>query len=207
MPDPTSSLLKHPKIWRGSTEQSGQNKITYIPTGYPSLTEKLPGHGWPAGALTEIVSDGVGIGELRLVMPALAHLTREGRRLAWIAPPYIPYAPALAQYEIVLSRIVVVQTTSKMESLWAAEQILRNHSIGAVLLWSYPNDERKLRRLQLAAEAGGSWGVLFGSSVSQSSPAALRLRLSPSLAGSNGKPMLQVLKCRGGAPGEFVWKE
>ena len=207
MPDQISSLLKHPKIWRGGTQQTGQSDSAYIPTGYPSLTEGLPGNGWPGGALTEIVSDGVGIGELRLVMPALAHLSREGRWLAWIAPPYTPYAPALEQYQIVLSRTVVVQTTCITESLWAAEQILRNASTGAVLLWSYPNDGRKLRRLQLAAEAGGSWGVLFGGSCSQSSPAALRLRLSTSPPGSNNKPLVQVLKCRGGAPGAFLWKE
>ena len=203
----TSSLLKHSKLWRGSTRQSGQHDIQDIPTGYPSITEGLPGNGWPAGALTEIVSDGAGIGELRLVMPALADLTRQGRWLAWIAPPYIPYAPALEQYGMVLSRTVVVQTTSVTESLWAAEQILRNKSTGAVLLWSYPAYDRKLRRLQLAAEAGGSWGVLFARSSSQSSPAALRLRLSASPPGSGSAPTVRVLKCRGGAPGAFLWKE
>ena len=199
-------MLKHPKLWRG-TRQSNANDPRAIPAGYPSVTENLPGNGWPAGALTEIASAGAGIGELRLVMPALAHLTREGRWLAWIAPPYIPYAPALEQYGAVLSRIVVAQTTSVAESLWAAEQILRNPNTGAVLLWSYPADTRKLRRLQLAAEMGDSWGVLFARSVSPSSPAALRLHLSPSPPGSGGAPMVRVLKCRGGAPGTFLWKE
>lgn len=207
MSDQISSLLKHPKLWRASDQQSGPDERTHIPTGYPSLTEKLPGNGWPVGALTEIVSDGVGIGELRLVMPALASLTRKGRWLTWITPPYIPYAPALAQYGVVLSRIMVVQTVSPLESLWTAEQILRNDTAGAVLLWSYPNDERKLRRLQLAAEVGGSWGVLFTRSSSHSSPAALRLRLDTSSCGPSRRPMVRVLKCRGGSPSEFPWKE
>lgn len=208
MQDRTSiDLLKHPKLWRGSTRQSSASDAQDIPTGYPSITENLPGNGWPAGALTEIVSDGVGVGELRLVMPALAHLTCQGRWLAWIAPPYIPYAPALEQYGAVLSRIVVVQTTSVTESLWAAEQILRNRNTGAVLLWSYPADDRKLRRLQLAAEVGSSWGVLFARTSSPSSPAALRLCLSPSSPDSGGASMVRVLKCRGGAPGTFLWKE
>ena len=156
MQDQIASLLAHPKIWRGSAGKPGHDTRN-IPPGYPFLADKLPGNGWPAGALTEIVSDGAGIGELRLIMPALAHLTGQGQWLAWIAPPYIPYAPALEQSGIMLSRTVVVQSTSMLESLWAAEQILRNKSTGAVLLWSYPADERKLRRLQLAAETGGSW--------------------------------------------------
>lgn len=207
MSDQISSLLKHPKLWRASEQKSDQSEHRYIPTGYPSLEENLPGNGWPVGALTEIVSDAVGIGELRLVMPALASLTRKGRWLVWITPPYIPYAPALARYGIVLSRTMVVQAVSHLESIWAAEQILRNHMAGAVLLWSYPNDGRKLRRLQLAAEAGGSWGVLFTRSPSHSSPAALRLRLDTSSFETTREPMVQVLKCRGGSPGEFSWEE
>ena len=35
------------------------------------------------------------IGELQLVIPALAALSRE-RWILWLSPPYIPYAPALA---------------------------------------------------------------------------------------------------------------
>ncbi|MGH8653199.1 MAG: hypothetical protein ACREYE_14005 [Gammaproteobacteria bacterium] len=45
--------------------------------------------------MTEIIAPRAGIGTLSLVMPALTRLGRADRWLAWIDPPYIPYAPAL----------------------------------------------------------------------------------------------------------------
>ena len=56
----------------------------------------MPGGGWPTGARTEILSGRAGIGELQLVLPALAALSWAGKRVVWLAPPHLPYAPALA---------------------------------------------------------------------------------------------------------------
>ena len=67
--------------------------------GLRGLDRCLPGGGWPARGSIEILADRTGIGELSLLMPALARLVRRGARggwLAWIAPPHQPYAPALA---------------------------------------------------------------------------------------------------------------
>ena len=65
------------------------------------LDGQLPGGGWPDSGLVELLPNESGIGELRLLMPALAKLSREARWIAWIAPPYLPYAPALASAGIV----------------------------------------------------------------------------------------------------------
>ena len=50
-----------------------------------------------------------------------------------------------------------------------------------MLLWSATEDERSLRRLQLAAETGSAFAFLFRppSSLRRPSPAALRLALYP----------------------------
>ena len=43
------------------------------PTGHARLDARLPGKGWPLGAMTELISrNRPGLGEFRLLFPALA---------------------------------------------------------------------------------------------------------------------------------------
>ena len=70
------------------------------------LDAELPGGGWPATALIEILPQHEGIGELRILGHTLARLSNEGRSLAWIAPPHLPYAPALQAAGIDLARLL-----------------------------------------------------------------------------------------------------
>ena len=166
------------------------------PTGFANFDALLPGGGWPVGAITELMPETQGIGELSLLLPALAKLSRAGRYLVWIAPPCLPYPLALAQHGLVLNRLVLVQAHDAHSVLWAAEQALRCPAIGAVLAWPATLDDRRVRRLQLAAETGGSCGVLYRppSAALQPSPAALRLRLTALKAGLH----VEIQKARGG---------
>ncbi|MCP4042167.1 MAG: SOS cell division inhibitor SulA, partial [Gammaproteobacteria bacterium] len=95
MSPPLTDLLRHPAIWRAGRPAAASYGT--LATGFTGLDAALPGGGWPVGALTEIFTAGDGIGELRLIMPALARLSSEGRWIVWVTPPYIPYAPALQQ--------------------------------------------------------------------------------------------------------------
>ena len=160
-------------------QANDQTQAIAVPTGFAELDAALPGGGWPVGAITELMPEAQGIGELSLLMPALAQLCRSGRYLAWIAPPCLPYPPALVQHGIALERLLLVQAPDARSVLWAAEQVLRCPAIGAVLAWPAALNDRRVRRLQLAAEAGGSCGLLYRppSAAQQPSPAALRLRL------------------------------
>jgi hypothetical protein len=169
------------------------------PSGFPELDASLPGGGWPVGAIAELMSDAIGIGELSLLVPALSRLARAGRYIAWIAPPHLPYAPGLAQRGLPLERVLLIQTHSLQQSLWATEQALRCPAVGAVLGWPAYIVDKNVRRLQLAAEAGGSLGILYRplEAAQQSSPAALRLRLH---AASDGLA-IEIQKSRGGAAG------
>jgi hypothetical protein len=166
------------------------------PTGFADFDALLPGGGWPVGAITELMPETQGIGELSLLLPALAQLSRAGRYLVWIEPPCLPYPPALAQHGLVLNRLLLVQAHEAATVLWAAEQALRCPAIGAVLAWPAALDDRRVRRLQLAAETGGSCGLLYRppSAALQPSPAALRLRLRPRGAGLH----VEIQKARGG---------
>jgi len=185
-----AQLCRHGQ-WNRSAQALG--------SGYASLDERLPGGGWPIGAITELLSDTPGIGELGLLLPALLQLARDGRYIAWIAPPYLPYAPALAQRQLPLERMLVIRAPGTQEAQWAAEQALRCPAIGAVLGWCAHILDRSVRRLQLAAEAGGSLGILHrpAQAASTPSPAALRLRLRPAAAGL----VLDIHKARGGRAG------
>lgn len=188
------SVLQHPGIWRGN--QRAQTAEDALPTGFAALDELLPGGGWPRGALTELLLSRQGIGELQLLMPALASLSEADGWLAWVAPPYVPYAAALAAVGIDLRRLVVAKPQTEADAWWTAEQALRSGACGSLLAWLRAADERRMRRLQLAAETGHTWGVLFrhARAAQDRSPAALRLLLEPAAGGL----AVHVLKRRGG---------
>ena len=189
-------LRRHPAMWR--REAPPANALS---TGFPILDAVLPDAGWPMGALTEILVPQAGAGELRLVLPALAELGARGCWLAWVGPPHVPYAPALAARGIALSRILWVRGDNPAQQLWSAEQALRSGVCGAVLAWPARVHPRRLRRLQLAAESGGAWALLFRGEAppEDASPASLRLRVMPAEKGL----AVEVLKCRG-KPGARV---
>ena len=190
MHETLQTLFRDRRIWQGEVAAA---PAAGTPTGCIDLDEALPGGGWPTASLTEILIEHHGLGELALLMPALARLSRGERAIVWVAPPFIPYAPALADAGLDLKRLLIVQAETPSDVLWSAEQALRSGSCAAVLVWTEPSP-RWLRRLQLAAEAGSSWGMLFRTAEAQSrsSYATLRLRVR---AGQ-----LELLKCRGGRP-------
>lgn len=145
------ALLDQRRVWKGrpaTRPASGQ------PTGHAGLDAALPIGGWPEGALSEILIPADGVGELGLLWPALARLTRAGERVVLVAPPYVPFAPAWQAAGVDLRQLEMVEAASPRDALWATEQCLRSGSCGAVLCWPAKADDRALRRLQVAAEAG-----------------------------------------------------
>ena len=170
-------LQRHP-VWRGGTLAEG---VAALPTGFAALDAELPGAGWPRQALTELLTDEAGIGELELILPALAALTRAGRRTVWVAPPHVPYAPALAAAGVDLVNLLVVRAPERRDALWAAEQALRSGSCHALAAWLPRPRYAELQRLAVAAEASHAAAFLFRplAAARESSPAALRLALEP----------------------------
>jgi hypothetical protein len=186
------AVLNHPAVWRGS---ECAQVAPGIATGFAELDAHLPGGGWPTGAITEIYAERAGVGEVKLTVPAAARLTQEGRWVTVIAPPHVPYAPALAAHGVRLERLLLIQPGSAEDNLWASEQALRASCCGAVLLWQEHVHERALRRLQLAAESASTSLILFRSArVAPASPAALRLHVSR----AEGRTVVRILKRRGG---------
>lgn len=202
-------LLEHPAIWRGRSVA----RTATLGTGCRRLDEALPGGGWPAAGLTEILTARSGLGELRLLIPLIARLGRQSppRWTAWISPPFEPYAPALIAAGVPLERQLVVRTK---DCAWAIEQALDSGGCAIVLAWLAPHTAlaqtsrvTMLRRLQLATQRSHVPAFLFRSLTEavQASPAELRLSFEPSLDGGR----LQLVKSRGGErrPLDICWRE
>jgi cell division inhibitor SulA len=191
-----ATLLAHPAIWRGG---DCAPEPAALASGFALLDAALPGRGWPQGALTEMLVEREGIGEMHLTLPALARVQAQGRDVVWIVPPYRPYAPALAAAGLDLARLLVVRCREPKDALWAFEQALRAPECGAAFAWLGTHDERALRRLQVAAREGRTWGVLWRRPGQRGSATAapLRLALSPHAGPHLGQLAVHVLKRRG----------
>jgi protein ImuA len=188
-------------VWRGdqldrSAAVGGDGAALQRATGHAALDAELPGGGWPAAGLTELLLAAPGGGELRLLAPSLSE-----RSLLWIAPPFMPYAPALAALGLALDRLVVVTPNSAADAAWAAEQALRSGALGAVLWWEAPSARvstlpATLRRLHLAAMEGRTplFALRPAAVRAQSSPAPLRLAIEPL---GDAKLAVDVFKRRG----------
>jgi len=187
-------LLEHPTIWRGRSAAHQRG----LPSGFAALDAYLPGYGWPRTGLIEILVSRFGSGELYLLLPALAALTRAAaaRWCVWVAPPLMPFAPALVSQGIVLDRVAVV---GGARPLWAFEQVLGSGACDVALAWARWPKSREIRRLQLAAERGRTLGVLFRPrrAVREASAAVLRLSLQPISSGVR----ITLLKGRGAMRG------
>ena len=216
------NLIKRNDIWLAS--KISKDISQGISSTYPLLDQHLYGSGWPRDGLAELLLNKLGIGELRLLTPALAKLSQEQNRwLLWVSPPYIPYAPALAMAGINLDKVLIVKTTTLENTLWVIEKALASKSCSAVLAWpDYQTNnqtnttngaskkhfksalkEKQLRRLQVASKEGQSLGVLFRNTnaARNSSPAELRIQLqAQSPVSEHSRLELKILKRKGGWP-------
>lgn len=196
----------HPALWRA--HQVGRQRGVVQPSGFAELDAELPGGGWPARALTELLLPHPGIGELRLLAPALAALQREGRSVMLFDPPAAPCGWTLAALGLDLRHLVLVQARDGLKGparallpaadvLWALEQALKSGHVGAVLAW-LPARVRPeaVRRLQLAAQAHDGPAFLLRDTALQSRPSAAPLRLVLAPAGPD-ELALRIVKRRG----------
>jgi protein ImuA len=181
----------HPSLWRASQlAGSGGNTVD---TGYPVLSAELPGGGWPVGMLIDLMVQQAGVGEMRLLRPALATLT--DRPVALVQPPHIPNGPGLGYIGLSLDRLLQIRTSNTSDAFWSAEQILRAGSCGALILWAHHAKSSTLRRLHLAAQASETLFIVVRplTALQDSSPAVLRLALRPSAEGLT----VDIVKRRG----------
>ena len=107
-------LNSTPRLWKG--RQFSQAQPT-VPTGHARLDARLPGGGWPLGAVTELLCGNPGLGELSLLFPALAALGEQGQWVILIDPPWIPYPASLYAHGLCLERLMLARTGAEAGTL------------------------------------------------------------------------------------------
>jgi cell division inhibitor SulA/protein ImuA len=200
----TAELLQHPALWKAGALQ---REVETTGTGFEVLDRHLPGNGWPQAGLCELMLPSSGIGELKLLLPALKVLSRQARWIAWVNPPFIPYAPALKAAGVDVDKILLIHPKNHKDALWALERATRSGTCSAALAWL---DESQLRtkdtqRLQLAARQGSTLTCLFRpeKALEENSMAELRLvirRKKDETVNDDEALSVSLCKRRGGWP-------
>jgi len=188
---PPAPETLHPSLWRAS--QLARADVRCVDTGHAALSAQLPGGGWPTGTLVDLLLQQPGIGEMRLLRPALAAVA--ARRVVLLQPPHPPQALALAALGVAPAQVLWLKASRTADALWAAEQVLRSGSCGALLFWQNQIRSESLRRLHLAAQGGDTLFFLMRSlaAAQDASPAPLRLALRPQAGGID----IEFVKRRG----------
>lgn len=210
---PRQALPALAALWRA--HQLGTPPAGVTASGFAALDAELPGSGWPHQVLTELLLPHPGVGELRLLVPALARIAgasslQAGRSVMLFDPPAVLCGPALAQLGVDAQQLLVVhgregaratlglrRRLPSADVLWALEQALRSGHVGAVLAW-LPQCARAdaLRRLQLAAQSHDGPAFLFREVDARARPSAAPLRLLLQGAGID-RLSVRLLKRRG----------
>jgi len=197
-------VTRRSDTWRGRPPHFQDHRVSAnndchdsrsLATGYATLDAQLQQGGWPLHSTIELLSDGCGLGAMGLFLPAMEHLSEQGRWQVFIAPPYIPYAPLLAARGIDTRQVLLVHPKNRQDLLWATEQALRSTTCSAVFSWLGAQDYHysELRKLQLAAASGDSLAVLFrpNQACHHHAPSSLRLQMRE-------YRKVHILKQRGG---------
>lgn len=194
----------HPALWRAA--QLGGQRAPVTASGHDALDAVLPGGGWPHRALTELLLPHPGLGEVRLLAPALAARSAEQGCLMLFDPPADLCAPALAQLGLPVQQLLLVHSRQgshvrhllpSADALWALEQTLKSGHAGAVLAWLPARlGTDVLRRLQFAAQSHDGPAFVFRELAAQHKPSVAPLRLLLAAGGFDALT-LRVLKRRG----------
>lgn len=191
----------------------GPGHIPAAPLGVPEIDGALPWGGLAGGALHEMV--GAGDGAATGFASALAaRLSRGGAPVLWCLANSDLHAPGLAGFSLDPERLIVVRARKDREVLWAMEEGLRSGPLAVVVGETGVLDLTASRRLQLAAETGGTIGIAVRLERAGDFPTAAttrwRIIAAPSAESLEGVGMgnarwrVELLRCRGGEVGEWL---
>lgn len=181
-------------VWRGT--DMGEAVVRACGTGWSELDRELPGGGWPARSLTEILSPQPSLLEFRLAGGALRHATAAGKQVVLVGAPKRPHAPGLLREGLAADQVIWIEADQPAQRLWVVEQLVKSNAAGVILAWLPQARAEQIRRLQIAAL--GCEGPVFlcrpESARSESSAAPLRLHAS---VGLDWELLVNIFKRRG----------
>ena len=180
-----ATLLSHPAIWRGDDVAP---EPAAVPSGYRRARRRVARPRLAAGRADRASARArrhrrdpphaararapAGAAARRRVDRAAAQALRAGARRG---------GPRSRR------GLYIVACRTPQEALWAFEQALRAPECGAAFAWLATHDERVLRRLQVAARDGRTWGALWRRPGQRGSASAAPLRLALVAAGGQAR--------------------
>lgn len=176
-----------------------------VSSGFTALDAELPGGGLRLGTLVEWISERSGAGATCCALRSARAAMGDERPLVIVDGDDSFYPPGLRD-SVDWRRVLLVRCPDRRCLEWAADQALRTSGVGAVLVRYDFEDERRLRRWQLAAESGGTLGlvvrclprrpeVCFGD---------VRIGVTPRAAVEGRQVRLELLRSRQGGRGAVV---
>lgn len=177
-----------------------------LSTGCLPLDKLLPRGGLLRGTLVEWLAEHPGSGAGMLALMVARQACSEGRALAIMDRARRFYPPSVAAWGMDLENLLVLRPRSESEELWALEQVLRSPSVGAVWAPLARIDVREFRRLQLAAESGGTVGMLVRPADVRGEPswAEAQFLVRPRASPGGWRLHVEVTRSRGGTGGRSV---
>ncbi len=196
-----------------------------VSSGAAILDAMLPGKGLATGTMHEWVEhEGGGLACWLALLSARSALLgwdrRHHGRLVVLDREGTFYPPAAQALGIPLERLVLIRPKDHDELIWSADQALRSPVVSAVWGRLETLDDRDARRLQLAAEVGGSLGLWIRPQRALSQPSWADVRwyvrglppLSHTATKSSAAPSvtmersskrmeIRLVRCRGGRSG------
>ena len=192
----------------------------FISSGCAALDRLLPHRGFYRGILVEwLGSQGGAAATLAAIVArqacqdgaALVVIDQCSKNIAKAVAGYC-YPLALANLGLDLSQVIFVRPQSRKDYLWTLNQSLACRGVGAVLSWPQALDDRAFRGLQLAAEKGGSLGLLVRPLSARGQPtwSEVQLLVETLPAALSRSPLnridtlrrlrIEILRSRGGKP-------
>lgn len=185
-----TQLQREKRVWNAASVKSS---TAVTESYYPELDQLLQG-GFPVHGVVDIHSP-LASGELRLLLPCLR---QHKAMLVYINPPGKICAEQLHHYGIRIDQVLVINTPTKQQGLWAAETCLKSGACGAVLLWQNQLQVHQIKRLQLASETGNC--QFFWLRLSATDSISLPVTLGLSLQAKGDGVDVVIRKRKGGWP-------
>jgi len=185
-------------------ERGGRAAEGAVGLGLPEVDDALPGGGLLKDAVHEFLGSGAAVWAVllaaRLEGPVLWCLDDTRRE--------DPYGPGLAALGLDPARLTLARCRNPKEMLWVMEEGLRSTAPAIVI--AEPEADIGLiesRRLQLAAEAGGTLGLILREEggAGRLAPSALASRWQVDTQSGGGWHAV-LHRCRGAATAGNEWK-
>lgn len=201
-------------------ERRARPGAAVLPFAIAAIDRRLPDSGLALAALHEVAGGGNGAVDgaaAALFAAGIAARARRGKVLWCITRPDL-FAPALAQAGLPPDRVIYVEAGDEKTVLACMEEGLRHGGLGAVVAEITRLSMTASRRLQLAAEAGGTIGLavrrwrrhMDASEFGQPTAAATRWRVSvlpstplPVPGIGRARWRLELIRCRAGDSADF----